>query len=58
MNAGIPPPLWRENLPAIEKKTAYGQYREEAEQELESDEIDNAILPAIQQHVLILLYKL
>jgi hypothetical protein len=51
MNAGVPPPLWRENLPAINKKVSYEPYREETEQEAEGEEIDNAILPAIQQRV-------
>jgi len=51
MNAGIPPPLWRENLPAIDKKITYEQYREEIEQEPEGEEVDNAILPSIQQRV-------
>ena len=52
MNAGVPPPLWRENLPAIEnKQSQFEPFKEEDSQgvedapERENDQNDQ--LPAI-----------
>lgn len=49
MNAGVPPPLWREALPAIESKPPqYDNFKEEFSQgteEIQSREKENFSAP-------------
>jgi len=39
MNAGVPPPLWRDNLPAIDNKPAFEAMQDSAPRE-EDEEMD------------------